>query len=480
MVNDVVESISTLPDAPTMSPEEEAKLVRRIDFRLLPMLFLIYVVAFLDRANVSNALTMSMPEELNLSGQQPNTALAIFFVPYILFEIPSNILLKKLSPHVWLSLCILGFGVVMLAQGFVRNFSGLLATRFFLGLFEAGIFPGSFYLISFWYKREEAQQRFTFYFCSVIFASAFGGLLATGIANMDGVRGYSNWRWIFILEGILTIVVAGMAFFWTCDFPSEATWLTEEEKEFVLRRTRAVETEKQEGPVTMRDLGEFFKEPMNYLGAVIYFGKTAYSDSSLVRADQHCAAVVVPVYSFAYFTPTIVRTLGYSVVQTQLHSVPPFASAFGLCVVLAYLSSRTNTRMPYVLFSAVVLIIGLSILMTTRGNFSAQYAGICLVCMGAFGAGSIVVCWYLMNLEGHKQRSIGSGWMISFGNTGGILAPFAFLPRYAPAYVPGYSTCMGVAVVGILATICYALLVLRERRKTLTESGSQQSHSLSL
>ena len=189
---------------------------------------------------------------------------------------------------------------------------------------------------------------------------------------------------------------------------------------------------------------------------------------------------MVPVYSFAYFTPSIVKTLGYSVVQTQLHSVPPFAAAFGFCALLAYMSSRTNTRMPYVLSSAIVLIVGLAILMTTRGNFSAQYGGICLVCMGAFGAGSIVVCWYLMNLEGHKQRSIGSGWMISFGNTGGILAPFAFLPRYAPAYVPGYSTCMGVAALGIVVTLCYALLVMRERRKVLNENGSRQTHVLSL
>jgi sugar phosphate permease len=459
---DVVESVSSIQDA-TFSPEEEARLVRRIDFRLLPMLFLIYVVAFLDRANISNALTMDMPKELGLSGQQPNTALAVFFVPYILFEIPSNVIMKKLTPHVWLSACILGFGVVMLAQGFVESFGGLLATRFFLGLFEAGIFPGSFYLISFWYKREEAQKRFTFYFCSVIFASAFGGLLATGIANMDGVRGLSNWRWIFILEGILTIVVAGMAFFLTCDFPSDAGWLTDAEKDFVLRRTHASDSDKTEGPITLRDLGAFFKEPMNWLGAIMYF------------------AVVVPVYSFAYFTPTIVKTLGYSVVQTQLHSVPPFAAAFAFCVLLAIGSSKTNTRMPYVMFSAVVLILGLAILMTTRGNFSAQYGGIILVCMGAFGAGSIVICWFLMNLEGHKQRSMGSGWMISFGNTGGILAPFAFLPRYAPEYIPGYSICMGAAVIGILSTTVYSLLVLRERRRQRSQGdGARQAHVLSL
>lgn len=106
------------------------------------MLFLVYLAAFLDRVNIANALTLGLPKDLHLKGNQSNVALTIFFVPYVLFEIPSNIFLKKFKPHVWLSGCILAFGIVMLCQGFVHNYSGLLATRFFLGLAEAGVFPG--------------------------------------------------------------------------------------------------------------------------------------------------------------------------------------------------------------------------------------------------------------------------------------------------------------------------------------------------
>lgn len=214
---------------------------------------------------------MRMPKELGLTGQQPNVALAIFFVPYIIFEIPSNILMKKFKPHVWLALCILGFGVTMLGQGFVKSYGGLLATRFFLGFFEAGVFPGSFYLISFWYKREEAQKRFTIYFCSVIVASAFGGLLATGIAKMDHTHGLSNWRWIFILEGILTILIGVVAYFFVSDFPSDAKWLSETERRFVLTRTRTHDSTSTK--VTWSDMLEFFRDPKNYLAAVMYFCK---------------------------------------------------------------------------------------------------------------------------------------------------------------------------------------------------------------
>lgn len=125
-----------------------------------------------------------------------NNALVIFFIPYILLEIPSNMLLKKLKPRIWLSICMLGFGLVTMLQGFVQSYSGLLATRFFLGVFETGMFPGAFYLIGMWYRRQEAQKRYSFFFSSTTLAGAFGGLLASAIGKMDGVRGYKGWRWI--------------------------------------------------------------------------------------------------------------------------------------------------------------------------------------------------------------------------------------------------------------------------------------------
>jgi MFS family permease len=219
---------------------------------------------------------MGLPKDLGLTGQQPNIALTILFVPYIVFEIPSNIIMKRLSPHVWLSICIFSFGIIVIAQAFVQNYSGIIATRFFLGIAESGIFPGSFYLISFWYKHEEAQKRFTIYISSVILSSAFGGLLASAIANMEGLRGLAAWRWIFILEGIATILIGCIAFFLVTDFPQEATWLTEDEKKFVLSKTNSYETEKF--ALTSSDLVSFFRDIRNYLGAIMYFCK--YCDSA--------------------------------------------------------------------------------------------------------------------------------------------------------------------------------------------------------
>lgn len=149
----------------------------QIDLRVVPVLSVLYLLAFLDRTNIANASVFGLQKDLKLKGNEYNNCLTIFFVPYILFEIPSNILLKKLKPHVWLSACMFLFGFVTICQGRVHGYSGLLATRFFLGVAETGMFPGSFYLIGMWYKRSEAQRRFSFFFGSTSLAGAFGGLL---------------------------------------------------------------------------------------------------------------------------------------------------------------------------------------------------------------------------------------------------------------------------------------------------------------
>lgn len=267
---------------------DERKLLRKVDLHVLPILFTVYVAAYIDRyvdqvptelaltfhsVNISSALTLGLSTELGLVDQQPNIALTIFFVPYILLEIPSNILMKRFNPCLWLPGCILIFGVVMISQGFVQSYGGLLATRFFLGLAEAGIFPGSIYLISFWYKREEAQKRFTFYFLSTVIAGAFSGLLASGVANLEGVQGLSSWRWVFILEGIATIIIAIVAFFCITDFPKEAKWLLPDEKAFLLAKTEA--NESHEVPVTIKDVLAFLSKPIHWVAAIMNLCKFA-------------------------------------------------------------------------------------------------------------------------------------------------------------------------------------------------------------
>jgi MFS family permease len=200
----------------------ERRITTRIDSYIIPFVSILYLMAFLDRVNIGNARAFGLESDLHMGGVEYNTALTIFFVPYILCEIPSNILIKYLSPRVWLSICCIGFGAVTVFQGLVQNYGGLLTTRFFLGLFECVMFPACFYLLGSWYRRAEAQKRFSLFFSSTSLAGAFGGLLASGIGKMDYVRGYRGWRWIFILEGIFTVLLGIFFLFTFPSFPEQA------------------------------------------------------------------------------------------------------------------------------------------------------------------------------------------------------------------------------------------------------------------
>ncbi|KAL8880960.1 MAG: hypothetical protein Q9198_001736, partial [Flavoplaca austrocitrina] len=431
------------------SPSRERRLLAKIDLRVIPVLSILYLLAFLDRTNIANASIFGLQSELRLQNTQYNTALTIFFVPYIVFEIPSNVLLKKLKPHLWLSVCMFGFGLVTICQGLVQNYSGLLATRFFLGLTETGMFPGSFYLIGMWYKRSEAQKRYSFFFGSTSLAGAFGGLLASAIGKMDGVQGYLGWRWIFILEGLLTCVVAFIFFFVIPDFPENAKWLTEEERQYVQVRLRKEQGRSAaERPIGFKDVVNVFKDYKIFVGGFMYFG------------------LIVPAYSYAFFAPGIIQTYGYSRIQTQLYSVPPWAASFTFAMVIAYFSDKIKHRFAFTIMPICLAIAGFGILIVVHDNHHLQYGALFMVAMGVYSAMPVIVCWFNMNLGGHHRRAVGTAWQIGFGNIGGIIATYSFLPQdKADFYKSGYSICIAFICLSAASCLVYAASCIMQNRQ---------------
>lgn len=420
----------------------------KIDFRVVPFLCVMYLLAFLDRVNIANAKSFGLATDLNLTGVEYNTALTMFFIPYVVFEIPSNILLKRLRPNVWLAFCMFMFGVVSVCQGVVSSYGGLLTTRFFLGLFETGMFPGAFYLIGMWYKRAEAQKRYSFFFSSTTLAGAFGGLLASAIGKMDHMRNYRGWRWIFILEGCLTCVVAIFFFFMLPPFPEDAKWLTPEERAYVKARLQVDQGRSAaDRKITLADVGRVFKDYKIFIGGFMYFG------------------LIVPAYGYAFFSPAIITTYGYSAIETQLHSVPPWACAFGFAMIIAFLSDKFKHRFLFCIIPICVAIAGFAILITVHHNRNLEYAALFLVAMGAYSAMPVIVCWFNMNLGGHHRRAIGTAWQVGFGNIGGIIATYAFLSQDAPYYKTGYSICLAFLCLSAASCVLYAAAVTIENRR---------------
>lgn len=349
------------------------------------------------------------------------------------------------------------FGVATICQGLVQNYSGLLAVRFFLGLFECGMFPGSFYLISMWYTRAQAQKRYTFFFGSTSLAGAFGGLLASAIGKMQGLRGYNGWRWIFILEGTLTCVVALFWWFALPTFPEEAKWLTEAEREFLKQRLQDDSGKSGlERRIQPRDVWNCFKDYKFFLGGLMYL------------------SILVPAYSYAYFAPSIIQSYGYSPIETQLHSVPPWVAAFGFAMILAAVSDRLRHRFLFIVGPLCISIAGLVILMTVHHDRATEYAALHLVAGGMYSAMPTIICWYTMNLGGHHRRSIGSAWQIGFGNIGGIIATFSFTKDQIPTfYHRGYSICLGFICLSMAASTAYfvGIVIENRRRNKITHNG---------
>lgn len=176
-------------DVEQVDPAYEKRLLLKTDLHVVPILFLLFLCAFIDRINIGNARIQGLEKDLNMKGSDYNIALFTFFILYILLEVPSNIILKKMRPSVFLSTIMLLWGIVTIGQGCTKSFGGLVGCRVIIGALEAGFFPGSIYLISMFYKRHELQWRINLFFSASIIAGAFSGLLAYAIAHMDGIAG---------------------------------------------------------------------------------------------------------------------------------------------------------------------------------------------------------------------------------------------------------------------------------------------------
>jgi MFS family permease len=190
----------------------EKKLLRKIDTRLMPLLMLIYVLNYLDRNNIATARLGTLEDDLGLVGTQYNTVISIFFVGYILTQIPTNMILDKVRPSLFLPAVMCAWGVVSTCTAAVHNYQGLIALRFVLGFVEAPFFPGALFLLSSWYTKKELAARISILYAAGQMAGAFGGLLGSAImAGMVDVAGLPAWRWLFLIEGVIVFPVAGLA-----------------------------------------------------------------------------------------------------------------------------------------------------------------------------------------------------------------------------------------------------------------------------
>ncbi|KAK0624834.1 major facilitator superfamily domain-containing protein [Bombardia bombarda] len=439
------------PDAHLTAAEKDEvdrKLVWRLDLILIPWLCLLYLLAFLDRTNIGNARIAGLTTDLDLTTPSYNATLTIFFVSYAVFEPITNILLKRLRPSIFIPIIMVLWGICMISMGFVTTWSGLMAARWFLGLTEAGLFPGVNYYLSCWYKRSEFGIRAAIFFSAAALSGSFGGLLAAAIDLMDGLGGRPGWAWIFILEGLLTVVIGFASFLMVHDFPDEATFLSDDDRARVLRRLKLDQQSSAEHEqFRMSYFWAAMKDWKMWLGMAIYMG-----------CDM-------PLYAFSLFLPTIVNNLGWgtSVVRAQLMSVPPYAVAAVMTVAIGFIADRTKSRGLCNILVSLLGVAGFAMLLGSH-NPAVQYAGTFLGAMGIYPCIANTISWMANNIEGVYKRGVVLGFVIGWGNLNGVVSSNIYFN--GPHYPEGHGVVMGYMAVFLFGgSVLMTVLLRRENAK---------------
>ncbi|KAG1836975.1 MFS general substrate transporter [Suillus subalutaceus] len=434
----------------------ERRLLWKLDLRM-SMLVLIYILNFMS--NFSAARSRGLVTDLHLERKQFATLLSILYVGYIIMQIPSNMFLNYIGkPSLYLPACMVIWGIISALTGITAKYDvlsvsdellttvlilaspGVLLTRFFLGFVEAAFFPGAVFLISKWYKRDEIGLRLTILSCGNIISSAFGALIASGIlSDMNDNLRHAAWRWLFYIEGALTVFVAIIAVFILPDFPINTKWLSDDERRLVLKR---MEEDAGVGDETETEQGGRCHG--------LYLAVTDWKVWWIALA----AASQVVASSFAIYFPTLTATLGYNPTVTLLLVAPPFVCAAIVAFVLSRHSDRTQERFYHMSASYIVGMIGFIIAMCTM-NTAALYLSLFL--MEQSNAGIMLlraVCFSLIN---------------SIQQLGSIAGSYVWQSNWGPTYRYSYGICLAASSISI--TMCW---VFRQHLKTLNRKLEEE------
>jgi MFS family permease len=388
--------------------------------------------------------------DLGLKGNDYNAVLSVFYVSYILFEIPSNLACKWIGPGWYIPGITLGFGICSLGTAFVHNFAAASGVRFLLGVFEAGMLPGIAYYLSRWYRRSELAFRLSLYIVMAPLAGAFGGLLASAILKLDSFGTLHQWRMIFAIEGIITCGLAILAFLTLTDRPATARWLTQEEKDLAIARVKS----ERIGTTEVLDNLDVKKTLRGI------FSPVTLATSFIFLLDN------VTVQGLAFFAPSIVKTIypRDSVISQQLHTVPPYVVGAFFTVLFPFLSWRFDRRMIFFIISPPLMMAGYIMFLASTSPH-VRYGATFLIASGAFAFGALCNAHVSANVVSDTARSSAIGTNVMLGNVGGLISTWSFLPFDAPNYHIGNGLNLATSSLILIISILLLLWMTWENKK---------------
>lgn len=432
---------------PHYDEAEVRKVVRKVDIRLLIILGAVYAISLIDRTNISVARVAGMGRDLQLTvGTRYSTITAVFFAPYIVFELPSNIVLRKLGARHWLSFIVVAWGAVMLGMGFVTSWTQLLACRVLLGLLEAGFFPGCIFLISCWYTRYQTQKRMAVFYLTSMVISGFSNIIGYGMSLLEGTHGIRGWRWIFILFGVITIGLGIISWFLIVDFPDKNTFLTPHQTKIITDR---IDEDRGDSAPDHLTAGKFLKHMADW--KLWIFGLC------------FCFSTM-PAYAFSYFLPVILAGGGYSTQLSLILSAPPYVFAAIWTFAGAVIADKTRTRGPVIVVNALFCTVGLFV-MAFGGKIGVRYFGSFLAIAGCQANVPAVLAYQANNILRHSKRAVSSAIVIGMGGVGGIFASLVYRQVDFPGYLPGLGATIGCQGAIVLMVLGLSLYFKRANKK---------------
>jgi ACS family tartrate transporter-like MFS transporter len=381
----------------------EQRTIAKVSWRLLPLIVVIYFVAYMDRTNVSFA-SLSMNKDLGFSDYIYGWGAGIFFLGYFLFEVPSNVILEKTGARIWIARIMITWGIAAAVMAFVVGPASFLTLRFLLGVAEAGFFPGMILYFTYWFPVKYRARVIAALFLAVPGANAVTAVVSGALLQLDGVLGLRGWQWLFILEAIPAILLAFAVLALMTDRPAKAKWLQPEERDWLEGVLDAERSSK------VKAHGEF----------TLY---QALTNSTVLLLSSIYFTIVTATYGITFFLPPILKALGLSDFGTGLATALPYTIGTIGMVLWGWSSDRHKERRMHFTVACLLATIGL----IAVGWFSGSYWAIVAMSFAAVGIyGSKPAFWPLPSafLTGAAAAG-GIALVNSIGNLGGFVGPYA-------------------------------------------------------
>lgn len=387
----------------------EKQTVRKVTRRIIPFVFFLYIISYLDRANIGYA-ALEMNDALGLTSQVFGLATGIFFIGYFLFEVPSNILMEKFGARVWIARILITWGIISMATGFVQEASHLYIIRFLLGVAEAGFFPGIVLYLTYWFRAKDHAKTIAMLMSAIPVSYIIGAPLSTWI--MDNIHWFNveGWRWMFLIEGAPAVIFGIVTLFYLADKPEDAKWLTEEEKNWLiaeLEKERVKEADGKKGSAKHSGHIEALRDAKVWYFAIIYF------------------VYIAGTLGVSYWMPQIIDGMSASLSNTQIGLIAtiPYIVA---TIAMNWWSVRSDRKGERWLHAALPLLVG-AITLIGAGVTLQPVLGMLFITLSLTG----MYCykgpfWALpTTMLNPAQAAVGIAVVNSIGNLGGFIGPYA-------------------------------------------------------